>query len=344
MPGLENEGGISTVVHLDERRPARRRADDVLGRAATTAAHGGTAVDGPRTRWLFAEGSQGFFNTFVLLANANASRGRRSTLDLPARRRQPVVTGRSRCRRRRACTVAAGAIPELVGQSFSIVVDATHADHRRARDVLRHRARSSTAATNRPASPTAPTRGSSPKARPARSSRRSCWSATRTRSAANVTLHVPAPTTARRSCGSKSVPAEQPPDRSTSKPSRSGARQRRGVHHDRVRQPRRRRARDVLAGTAVARWAEAHNSFGVDRPRRRGGAWPRAASAGPRASRPTSCWRTPATTAARTSRSRSCAPTASTVVKTFTVAPTSRFNVGVSSGRARTAERGLRGA
>ena len=35
--------------------------------------HGGTAVDGPRTRWLFAEGSQGFFSTFVLLANAGAS-------------------------------------------------------------------------------------------------------------------------------------------------------------------------------------------------------------------------------------------------------------------------------
>jgi hypothetical protein len=34
--------------------------------------HGGTAV-APSTRWLFAEGAQGFFNTFVLMANDNAS-------------------------------------------------------------------------------------------------------------------------------------------------------------------------------------------------------------------------------------------------------------------------------
>ena len=35
--------------------------------------HGGTAVSGPATRWYFAEGSQSMFDTYVLLANANAA-------------------------------------------------------------------------------------------------------------------------------------------------------------------------------------------------------------------------------------------------------------------------------
>jgi hypothetical protein len=85
--------------------------------------HGGTAVDGPRTRWLFAEGSEGFFNTFVLLANASATP---STVTLTFLRegstpfvRTVNVPPTSRV------TVAANGIPELVGRSFSIVVDAT---------------------------------------------------------------------------------------------------------------------------------------------------------------------------------------------------------------------------
>ena len=51
-------------------------------------AHGGSAVDGPRTRWLFAEGSEGFFNTFVLLAN------------LAGRRRRPPSHSCGKARRR----------------------------------------------------------------------------------------------------------------------------------------------------------------------------------------------------------------------------------------------------
>jgi hypothetical protein len=35
--------------------------------------HGGSAVAEPRTTWYFAEGSQGFFDTYVLLANSTAS-------------------------------------------------------------------------------------------------------------------------------------------------------------------------------------------------------------------------------------------------------------------------------
>ena len=89
-------------------------------------------------------------------------------------------------------------------------------------------------------------------------------------------------------------------------------------------------------------WAEAHNSFGSTACPR-GGAWPKAASAWPRLSRPTSCSRTRARPR-RTSRSRSCAQNGTTVVKTFTVAPTSRFNVDVSSAAPELQNEALRGA
>jgi hypothetical protein len=60
---------LSTVVHSPTAVPLaveRTMIWDSTGYGG----HGGTAV-APSTRWLFAEGSQGFFNTFVLLANDN---------------------------------------------------------------------------------------------------------------------------------------------------------------------------------------------------------------------------------------------------------------------------------
>ena len=36
--------------------------------------HTSNAVPQPETRWIFAEGFQGFFDTFVLIANANSER------------------------------------------------------------------------------------------------------------------------------------------------------------------------------------------------------------------------------------------------------------------------------
>jgi subtilisin-like proprotein convertase family protein len=62
---------VSTVVHSQSAVPLaveRTMSWDERGYGG----HGGTSV-APATRWLFAEGSQGFFNTFVLLANDNLS-------------------------------------------------------------------------------------------------------------------------------------------------------------------------------------------------------------------------------------------------------------------------------
>ena len=121
VPGLESQGGVSTVVTSTSGVPLVVERTMFWGQGYGS--HGGTAVDGPRTRWLFAEGSEGFFNTFVLLANSGASA---STVTLTFLREgstpfTKVVTVPADTR----VTVAANASPELVGRSFSIVVDAT---------------------------------------------------------------------------------------------------------------------------------------------------------------------------------------------------------------------------
>ena len=72
IPGLENQGGVSAVVTSTTGVPLVVERT-MFWDANYYGSHGGTAVDGPRTRWLFAEGSEGFFNTYVLLANASAT-------------------------------------------------------------------------------------------------------------------------------------------------------------------------------------------------------------------------------------------------------------------------------
>ena len=72
VPGLESQGGVSTVVTSTTGVPLVVERT-MFWDANYYGSHGGTAVDGPRTRWLFAEGSEGFFNTFVLLANSGAT-------------------------------------------------------------------------------------------------------------------------------------------------------------------------------------------------------------------------------------------------------------------------------
>jgi hypothetical protein len=84
--------------------------------------HGGTSTR-PHTRWLFAEGSQGFFHTFVLLANDNGS-------DVTATIRfllegGGVIVHPVTLHARQRVTVYAGSIPELVDRSFGIDISAT---------------------------------------------------------------------------------------------------------------------------------------------------------------------------------------------------------------------------
>jgi subtilisin-like proprotein convertase family protein len=64
-------GSPSTVVHSTDGVPLAAERT-MIWDATGYGGHGATAV-APATRWLFAEGSQGFFDTFVLLANDNTT-------------------------------------------------------------------------------------------------------------------------------------------------------------------------------------------------------------------------------------------------------------------------------
>ena len=74
IAGLENTA-VSTTVTSTTGAPLvveRTMAWDATGYGG----HGEAAASGAATTWYFAEGSQGFFDTYLLLANAGASPAR----------------------------------------------------------------------------------------------------------------------------------------------------------------------------------------------------------------------------------------------------------------------------
>ena len=119
IPGLEGTA-VSTLVRSTAGLPLVVERS-MFWDSNYYGSHGATAVDGPHTKWYFAEGSQGFFSTFVLLANASAQPAVVTVSFLTESngtvQRTFHVAPTSRL------TVAAGLIPELVNRSFAIVVD-----------------------------------------------------------------------------------------------------------------------------------------------------------------------------------------------------------------------------
>ena len=112
---------LSTVVHSTSAVPLaveRTMSWDGTGYGG----HGGGAV-GPSTRWLFAEGSQGFFSTFVLLANDNAG-----PVDVTVRflvEGAGVVTVPINIAAKQRVTLFAGNVAALVNKSFGIDITST---------------------------------------------------------------------------------------------------------------------------------------------------------------------------------------------------------------------------
>ena len=100
--------------------------------------HTANAVARPAMGWIFAEGFQGFFDTYVLIANATATPGHRDA-HVPPRGEAPFVTSVPVGAFSRK-TVYAGDYPEIVNRAFGIVVDVDHPGDRRTRDVFRERA------------------------------------------------------------------------------------------------------------------------------------------------------------------------------------------------------------
>jgi autotransporter-associated beta strand protein len=113
---------FSTIVRPQIDRPLvveRTMQWDATGYGA----HTEKATSGPQLRWYFAEGSQGFFSTFLLLANpqeeANAAKVTYYREDEQTVIRNYPLTPRSRK------TVLAGDDPDLVNQSFGMIVEFT---------------------------------------------------------------------------------------------------------------------------------------------------------------------------------------------------------------------------
>jgi hypothetical protein len=85
--------------------------------------HTGTAVEQPAVRWFFAEAAQGFFDTYVLVTNANPIPAD-VTVTFLREGETPVVKTIPVGASSRA-TIGAGDYPELAGRSFGLIVDAT---------------------------------------------------------------------------------------------------------------------------------------------------------------------------------------------------------------------------
>ncbi len=138
---------------------------------------------------MFAEGAQGFFHTFLMVLNPNAEATTATVTFLPEAGGGPVVRSFPMAPMSRL-VVDGGSVPEIANRSFGIVVEATQpivaeramyfGDHAVARPGRRSRLGGRAGCVQR--------RGSSRRARPARSSTRSCCSATRATTPANVTL------------------------------------------------------------------------------------------------------------------------------------------------------------
>ena len=124
IPGLES-AAVSTKVRSTTRRADRRRTHDVVGRRrALRRAYGESERQARRIEWYFAEGAQGFFFTYLLLANPLAQANEATVRFLLEGGGEVVQTYPLTPLSRQ--TVSAGDVPELVGQSFGIEVTFAH--------------------------------------------------------------------------------------------------------------------------------------------------------------------------------------------------------------------------
>lgn len=113
------DSAVSTVITSTSAKPLVAERTMFWG-AGRYGGHAGSAVSETSRSWYFAEGSQGFFDTFVLLSNANATVANVTVTFLlesgdPVVRKYPVEPGTR-------FNVWAAEIPELMNRSFGITV------------------------------------------------------------------------------------------------------------------------------------------------------------------------------------------------------------------------------
>jgi hypothetical protein len=119
IPGLEGTS-VSTVVEAPATTPVvveRLMSWDATGYGG----HLGTSVDRARPRWMFAEGAQGFFSTFFLLANSSTSE---ATVKFTFLIEQGTpVTHTVEVARGTRKTLSAADVADLINRSFATVID-----------------------------------------------------------------------------------------------------------------------------------------------------------------------------------------------------------------------------
>jgi Calx-beta domain len=117
--GLDAPDGFATSVTSHEAIPLAIERTTQWGEDGY-GAHSTAAADGYSRTWYFAEGAQGFFQTYLLLANPDAAINR-VTVNWLREGRDPLTTTYALAPRSRA-TIFAGAIPGLVDTAFGMVV------------------------------------------------------------------------------------------------------------------------------------------------------------------------------------------------------------------------------
>jgi hypothetical protein len=122
VEGLANAGAVSTLVSSSTGAPLIVERS-MFWDSTSYGSHGATAIEGARNRFIFGEGSQGFFQTYLLLANSNSDPANVQVQFLPE---GPglVVTKNYTLAPNTRTTVYMGGIPELLNRSFSMIVDA----------------------------------------------------------------------------------------------------------------------------------------------------------------------------------------------------------------------------
>jgi uncharacterized repeat protein (TIGR01451 family) len=120
LPGLESVSS-SVKVSSDDGLPLAVERTQFWD-ATAYAGHTESAVSGPATRWFFAEGAQGYFDTFVLIANPQAAPVDVTVTFLREGAGSVSTTVPVAPFARR--TISAAGIPELANRAFAILVDA----------------------------------------------------------------------------------------------------------------------------------------------------------------------------------------------------------------------------
>jgi hypothetical protein len=121
VSGLENAVGVSTQVTTSGAPLVVERS--MFWDSTYYGSHGATAIEGARNRFIFSEGSQGFFQTFLLLENPGAVKPALVNVKFLPEGPGRVVNKTYTVAPTTRTTVYMGDIPELVNTSFSMVID-----------------------------------------------------------------------------------------------------------------------------------------------------------------------------------------------------------------------------